>query len=529
MIAARTIEASPATIRLDAPYVARTAGLVAIAYLVGVLAGLTPLWASWPVAILVGLAMAWLPQYRLLPGVSALLIVGVVAESSLVPDAGKNHPLVVLGLPLLVMFLDRYRSRREQTMRPATVVGFAAIAYLVVAGVWAPIQAASLHFGATYLVATIAFGLALGMVLLPTLLPEADHRYALLATLVVLGPLLALVEILSIIVGPFKWFGTYVGTWVFLQLTILGQPAPLIFARVTGPFARPAGASTVFAISLIALVALWPAAGHRLRRWAPWLMAASVIGLWLTQNRDGWLIAFTGGLAVLGLRAMRRRLDLPPLALVVVFGGLLVALSLNILGGNLRSTAAAHYYGVTVADSIPGSDEDVPVQIRGGTSLTGRDDLWSASLKAIRERPILGWGLAQDQAAIAPLLPPEAQRFAGLTSDSLWLKTAVETGLLGLAALVAWCLATLWVMARRVWAQRAEGLDPLGEAAVAGFIGLLAGGTFETYLLGGLTFPSFELALFAGAAVAVSGPLLPLLAPSRRTPAEVQAEPGEAI
>jgi len=164
----------------------------------------------------------------------------------------------------------------------------------------------------------------------------------------------------------------------------------------------------------------------------------------------------------------------------------------------------ANYLGATAASSntcttscTAGGDET----IRGGTGLSGREYLWKWSLEAIKHRPVLGWGPGNDITAIDKFMTDDAARagyvLQGLSSHSTWFRTAVEMGVPGLLLLVGTGLAVAWVFFRPIFKTRAVP-DATRIALAAIVIGLLPAMTFETFLLGGVTFSSLILTVGAG-------------------------------
>ncbi len=484
--------------------VARTLLAALIALATSGLSAIAPLAIAGPVSLLVGGIVAWSRKFRPAELMSAFIAASIVSESGLVPNAGRNDAAFVLAVPLLYEAYRRGWLDPRRLSRVQVIVGAAALVYVAFNAAAAFHLIIHLRPYSAYLIATIVLGLALGLVVFPRLAEEIGGRRLIVLTLAAAGPALVVIEVLLALTGPFAWFNGYVGSFVWVELTTFGRATGIVFAENTGPFHQPAGASTVFAISGIALVAMWSSLKRRERLVAAIALFVVTVPLLVTLNRDGWLIAACGGLLVAVWTIVRRRPELPPL----LFGGLfLVALgvvTLNVVGANTRPDITTNKNGPAAAATIPGSEDQAPVQVRGGSSLTGRQDLWYASIEAIRMRPLLGWGPGEDQRVIGPLLPAEGKRFVGYTSDSVYLRTGVETGLLGLAGMLLFFAASILFMAARLLRGRLAGVDGATVFAAAAFAALLIGGIFETYLLGGLTFPSFLLALLPG--VALVGP-----------------------
>ncbi|HJW20920.1 MAG TPA: O-antigen ligase family protein [Candidatus Limnocylindrales bacterium] len=454
-----------------------------------------------PASFAIGGLLAWSRRLRPAELISAFIGASIVSESGLVPNAGRNDAPFVVAVPLLYEAYLRGWLDPRRLSRAQVVIGVAALAYVAFNAAAALHLVLRLHPYSAYLTGTIVLGLLLGIIVLPRLAGDAGARRLIVLTFAAAGPGLVLIELLLALTGPLKWFNGYIGSWVWVELTALGHPTGIVFAENTGPFHQPAGASTVLAISGIALVAIWSSLSRRGRLWAASALTVVSWALLVTLNRDGWLIAASGGLLVAGWTVVRRRPELASLAFGTLFLVVLGGVALNVIGANTRPDVTTRQNGPTVAATIPGSDDQAPVQVRGGSSLTGREDLWSASIEAIRQRPLLGWGPGEDQRVIGPLLPADAKRLVGYTSDSVYLRTAVETGLLGLAGLLLFCGAVLVLVAARLRRDRTTGVDATTLFAAAAFPALLVGGIFETYLLGGLTFPSFLLALLPGLAL----------------------------
>ncbi|MGZ6339827.1 MAG: O-antigen ligase family protein [Candidatus Limnocylindrales bacterium] len=463
-----------------------------------------PAWASWPLALAVGGVLAVVAWIDTVPLSAALILTTAVAESALVPDAGRALPALTLAVPLCLAVLTAERADLRVLARPPRTVILTAIVYL--AAMVASIVASTLsgwrpNYPLVLLGAT-ALGLVLGLVILPHLGSSVSARRALLVTFATLGPLLVAASLLLQWFGPIYWQGTWLGAWVQAELTIGSHPTGFVFARASGPFERPAGASTILAVSALAMLALLGSLKGVRRAILILGLVVVEIALAITLNRDGWLIMAAGGMLMAAVAAWHRRLDLWSAATGLVFVAILVAVTLNVVGANIRPDAAVARYGAAIAATLPGADEDSTTRLRGGSGLSGREYLWQASDQAIRERPLLGWGLGSDQTVIGPLLPAEAQRFVGLTSDSMWLVTATEIGLLGLGALLLFCLASALAIVRRLLSRQAPP-DATAIAMGAAFFALLAGATFETYRLGWLIYPSLEVALAVGLTISL--------------------------
>jgi O-antigen ligase len=206
----------------------------------------------------------------------------------------------------------------------------------------------------------------------------------------------------------------------------------------------------------------------------------------LTLDRTAWLgvILSAGAIAVL-TRAGRFHAATATVV-CVVFAAVFLAVFVGAVGAN----------------SIFGSCRvNCPVNpdttLRGGTGLSGREALWRASISAIEQRPIFGYGPGNNVPALYPYLKGGANQIETLTSHSAWFRAGVEMGIPGLAFLV-------WVLVVVAWAfirgrLRGESIrDPVHLALAASLAGLIPALTFESLLLGGVTFTSLFLAVALG-------------------------------
>lgn len=217
-------------------------------------------------------------------------------------------------------------------------------------------------------------------------------------------------------------------------------------------------------------VAAGLAGGRRSRRLAIVLVALAVPALALTRQRGGWAAALvqaifvggavftTGGRALLGDPARRRRLSL------VAGAGVLVGSILAVSAGDSLAPAAAK-------------------ATRVSSGLSGRPQLWEASVELIADRPVAGWGLGSFAGAYDSARPrgsPEARPFRE-TAHNTYLHVAVEQGLLGVAALALLAIAVFSALRRALQRpEREERLLALGLATA-----LLGGAVhaFVQYLL----------------------------------------------
>jgi putative inorganic carbon (HCO3(-)) transporter len=130
-----------------------------------------------------------------------------------------------------------------------------------------------------------------------------------------------------------------------------------------------------------------------------------------------------------------------------------------------------------------------PLRIRIMSIFAGRDDssnnfrlnVWESVIKMIKARPILGIGPGNE--AFNQVYPLYMKpRFSALSAYSIYLETAVETGLIGLT-----CFFSLLGITFGTGVWRLQGLQKNGNlqgfwliAAIAGMVGILTHGFVDT-------------------------------------------------
>jgi putative inorganic carbon (HCO3(-)) transporter len=130
-----------------------------------------------------------------------------------------------------------------------------------------------------------------------------------------------------------------------------------------------------------------------------------------------------------------------------------------------------------------------PLQVRVMSIFAGRKDssnnfrmnVWSAVIQMIKARPIIGIGPGNEAFnQIYPLFM--RPKYTALSAYSVFLETAVETGLIGLSIFLGFILTTITqgvVLIGRLRQQNLkQGIWII--AAIAGMIGLLTHGLFDT-------------------------------------------------
>ena len=114
------------------------------------------------------------------------------------------------------------------------------------------------------------------------------------------------------------------------------------------------------------------------------------------------------------------------------------------------------------------------------STLTGRTDIWLATINLIRQKPLLGWGY------MATWLPTDAPfaeiwdqfRWAIPNAHSAYLDVALQLGLVGLVLLLT-IIAVAW---NRAQACCKRGILPLGWFSLVFIAGALLYGLSETGL-----------------------------------------------
>jgi hypothetical protein len=470
-----------------------------VAWLAGALAAVITPAAAGILGLAAGLVLGWLATGNERIGLAVAFLPAVLLHGTgLVPASGSYLPSLVVAGALAAATLPGLIRRPGSTILPPRPMLAAAAAYL---GWFAAATLASIapRTSATYLVGA-AGTLAIVLVLMPTVLCTSRARQALLVTLAVAGPALVLIGLLLALTGPLTVFGDAIGSYVPLQLTWLGGETPVVLLRISGPYFTPGYDAIALSIAVLALLALDEVATRGWRLPVRLALVVTFVGLLLTFDRDGLLAVIVGASIHAVLRLWHGRGLGVPFATAVAAAVIFVAVLGNALGATLApppGSAAAgaggfgsaatsgSQAGVTTGRQPSETDDELPV--RGGTSLSGRGELWSASAAAIRADPVLGSGPGTDAQAIAPYLTGQSRRFLGLTSHDTWLRTAVELGLPGLLLLLLFlgsAVPPAWRLARR------RTPDPFHVGLLSVLGGLTAAFTFETFLLGGLSYAS---------------------------------------
>jgi hypothetical protein len=444
---------------------------------------------------------------------TATLIASVVLGSPLVSADVRYWPVASGLLAMVVALLIRVAREGLPIRVPEPAIAIALAAYALVAA-WSVVGSIEPLTSLTYVVGVIGV-LGVTFVVAPTLLGDDLGRTLLLA-FAGIAVMLAIASVVFLAVGAVVAPGGVLGLYFITEILVAGERTGLVIPRASGIYATPGYQAIALAVGVLALLALRPLSTPAARRtWAVLLMVV-IIALLATMARGGWLIAVVGALFLSALSLRRRTIDAAALGTTVVMGLLLVALLGDVLAAGARYDIAVRRYPaiaaldpadpvfggkVPGAPATPGEGPSGPgapgdeVEVRGGAESASRMVLWRASLDAVIARPVFGYGIGTDAQAIAPLLTGDNRVYRGLTSHSTWLRTAVELGLAGLAALV---VVVLLALRRGILSLRGTG----SVSAVSGLLvvsaGLFVGTATETLLLGGTSYDSLAWVAMLG-------------------------------
>ena len=356
-------------------------------------------------------------------GVALLLVADLPGVSSGV-WAPKMAVLLVLGaagLPLLVArAAGADRPDRRPSTRPAAraALVFVAVAALATAASPAAVSAVvGLYGQGTGLVFVVALA---GMWALGTAV-DAPGRPLVEVAVVVGAAVNALVAVAQEVVG-------------------LGAAVPADAALPTGLLGNPAFLGAVCAAALALLAARFAA--------RPWAWAAPVVLLGVAVGASGERLS---ALSVVGIAALELavagaggRPGGSPARRLARWSG---------AGGTAVGRAAAFgsvsVVAVVAGSFLPSLSGHASAGVLGRAAhtsvhntVTGRVDAWRAALVALGHRPLLGFGPGQFRDAIAGAMTLHQYRSVPLDvfvgAHDLVVEYATTTGLLGVAALVAW-------------------------------------------------------------------------------------------
>ncbi len=238
--------------------------------------------------------------------------------------------------------------------------------------------------------------------------------------------------------------------------------------RVAALGQNPNQSAQVLALGLLALIGITYVQANGARRWRPLVwggVGLIAVGITQTGSRGGLATAALGTLVFLGSgRTLRTRIR------NVVVGALVLG-CLGFLA--LRSDAMSYRVEKAVATG----------------DMSGREEIWPATLSMIAERPWLGWGPVTNKRELAARLnDAEHER---RDTHNLVLELVTATGLLGA---IPFLFAT-WLCIRAAWRART---GPRRTVPLALLGAMLAGNMTQNRL----TFPVLWLVLAIGFAAA---------------------------
>lgn len=346
---------------------------------------------------------------------------------AVVTAAVARHPLGDAGSLLLgtvmaagaVILLTRAASRRSLPRRAVAV----AVAAIPVMAIYALSAVAHGDAGAYSNVAQLALAVtfALGASQVPWGATAVTHAHRVYST---------------VVVGLALW-------WAALGFPVLFR-GPLGHPNAVGQF-------TLLA-SFFALAALAVPRRHRLPRVLVWLSLASAGALLAASgSRAVWLAAVTSGFAYVTWPILARRRWGFHLTFVVAMAAVTFLTWLYLI-------APDHAWGWRL--------DEVVRAVTGQSLFSGRQRFWGDVWTAIAARPWLGHGagaVADDFTSL------------GWSAHNLYMQTALQVGLLGLAG--------LWLLLGTIWSQLWAGRrDRIVRLAAAFLLGTLVHQVFEVSL-----------------------------------------------
>jgi glycosyltransferase involved in cell wall biosynthesis len=439
--------------------------------------------AGWIAAAVLAVAIE-LATRRLSPAVlvAGLAVASALVSSGLVTDETRYMPVAIMGGAASLRAARVMWRRRQAFPAPPRPIVVVTALYLAWAAV-ATLSSIEHRTSGTYLAGMVLF-FALAFWAIPHLLEDRQQRALLLGALGGIGVAIAVSIYIGSIAGPKLLFGRVVGDYLIGDPTIVGHALGLRFGRSAGVYLAPFEPGVLMVVGMIALIALRTRASLVALLF---IIPAEVLSL----DRSAWSAAAATALVFAALLAIAGRPYRLAAAVGAFFTVLLVAVLLNVVGVNAVEEICI--IPVPAGGTCPDwAIQYTEANLRGGAALSGRQFLWAASVRAVRARPLSGYGPGNDVPAIQPYLSGNGLIYKGLTSHSTWLRTAVEMGAPGLVLLLAMLLTAAWLFLRS-WTT-----DPIQLSFAATVAGLVPAMTFESFLLGGITLPNLYPALAIG-------------------------------
>lgn len=236
--------------------------------------------------------------------------------------------------------------------------------------------------------------------------------------------------------------GAVYGLATWLPTLLAGEPG----VRLAGGFSTAMTSGNVLATAFAAGVAVVLAARAAPRLWAAGATPAVALALAASGTRSSWLGALAGSgtaLILAGRRSRRARV------------GVLIAIAVL--------AAATLWPGFRQRAASAFDPHDYTAR--------GRVSLWRSGWDLFRERPLLGWGLADQSARIRAHRRPDATFAAGHFHSNL-VQVAVTGGAIGLVAYAALMAALGFCL----WKRRDS---PWALAGLAAWVSFQVAGLFD--------------------------------------------------
>jgi hypothetical protein len=265
-----------------------------------------------------------------------------------------------------------------------------------------------------------------------------------------------------------RLLAAWAGGAVVAGLFALGTLHGTADARAQLPHLGPNAFGTILAIGVVLLTGLSLADSRRQRVLVVAALPLVAAGLILTWSRGAWLAAVMGFLVLIAATAAPRL----GVRLLVLAGGIALVVAL------VAPQWAFHSGRIR---------ESLDTQNR-----QSRPFIWQVVPRMVADHPILGTGLASFPHIYARYVPTDPENDPPFAHNIL-LNFAVETGLLGVAALVGFLGAGLVALIR--WHSRQAGEARIISATTLAMLGaLLAHQLVDGTLMGvHLTFALFAL------------------------------------
>lgn len=449
---------------------------------------------GWIAVAVLAAGIAWATR-RFPPRV---LVASLIASSAFVPsglvtDSTHYLPVATIAGAIAFRVAFDWRKTTRFVRPPAEPVALAVALYAGWAAI-ASIASIDRRVSAGYWVGMVAVcGLAFWIV--PRVSGARHDREFMLAVVGALGVVVAASVYAVSLLGGVTVFGRRVGDYQLVDLTVAGHQTGIHAGRSAGVFLAPLEPAVIMAMAILALLG-WTAMRRGGWMWAGRVAIACIVpAAILTLDRSAWLGAIIATGVFAALPSARKAAAVISGVLCLLFATCFVGVLANEVGAKAVATNGCT---ADCAAPAPGTDE---AALRGGTGLSGRDHLWKASFEAIKQRPLLGYGIGNNVPAISPYLTGPSSIYRGLTSHSTWLRTAVEAGVPGLLLLIGVLLTSTWVFLRgpkktRAPGERRSGIpDPTKATLAVSMLGMLGVMSFESFFLGGVNFSNLYLAL----------------------------------